>query len=383
MPNNLSALNPTLWQPGVQDYLTNMLVAKEIAMTKFVSGLNSLDEVEFPELSDIYLQNYTPGTDLTPQPIVGTSSKLLVDQKKAALMDIDKVEQVQARADYQVALQKQLAYQLANDMDGAFLTTACAGASTQANGGTLDPSAMLQAMYDADTVLHRQRAYSNGAQKFAVLPPKFKNFLAATFVANGFQAADSTLRNGFTGFANGFDCYVSNNLPCSVTLSMATNPTAGDTIQIFGVTITFVASATNPGEVTIGGSAGATQTNLSNLINNTSTGFVDFSQENRAILQNSRIAISSWSSNVATISGVGYIGAVRGFTAVGNVFGTETTKLLFGVKGAAALAAQIEPTLDLTPKEKQFGLYLKGLDVYGTKVFSRSAKRLYTLTVNA
>lgn len=384
MANSLSALNPTLWQPTVQDYLNNMLIAKEVAMTRFDVPFGSYGaEIEFPELSNVYLQNYTPGTDLTAQNIVGTSSKLQINVKKAALLDIDEVEKVQARADYQVGLQRQLAYQLANDMDAAVISTGVTGAASTATGGSLDSPAMLQAMYDADTALYRKNAYSNGAQKFAIMGPKFKNLLASTFVANGFQVADTTLRNGFAGSANGFDCYVSNNVPSSQALTIATNPTANDTITLFGVTLTFVASATNAGEITIGGNAAATQTNLSNFINNTSTGFVDVSQENRATLTNARIAISSWGSNLATITGAGYIGGTSVFTSGNNFWGTETTKILFGVKGAVALAAQIEPSIEMSQKPKQFGVYLKGLDLYGTKVFSRSANRLYSLTVNA
>lgn len=384
MANSLSVLNPTLWQSTVQDYLDNMLVAKELAMTKFEVGLEYGKEIEFPELSDLYLQSYVPGTDLTSQPIVGTSSKLLINQFKAALLDIDSVEKIQAKADYQVALSKQMAYQLANDVDASVLTTGVAGAALTRTVGTVDTSSMYQILLDADTELFRNRAYSNGAQKFAVMGPKFKNLLSSTFVANGFQSADVTLKNGFTGFANGFDVYVSNNLPCSQALTIATNPTAGDSIKIFGVTVTFVAAAANPGEVTIGVAASNTQTNLSNLINNTSTGFVDLSQEDRSVWTNSKIAISTWNTNLATISGVGYIGGtVVLFTSGNNFFGTETTKILFGVKGSIALAMQKEPTIQFSDKPKQFGDYMKGLDMYGTKVFSRSAKRLYAVTVNA
>ena len=383
MANTTTPFNPTLWQSSIQDYLVNMLVAKMVAMTKFEVSLSYGDEVEFPEMSDIYLQTYTPGTDLTAQPIVGTSSVLQINQSKAALLDIDKIEKVQSKPDYQIKLSKQLAYQLANGIDAAVISTGVTGAGLTATGGTLNAASMFQAMLDADTSLYRNRAYSQGAQKFAIMGPKFKNFLTSTFVANGFKESDSSLRNGFEGRANGFDVYCSNNVPSSVDITIATNPTNGDTMTIFGVTITFATAATNAGEVTIGGSAAATQTNLSNLIDNTSTGFVDFSQEDRAIVENANIEISAWSSNLATITGAGYIGGTETFTSANNFFGTETTYILFGVKGAIALATQIQPTLELSDKPKQFGQYLKGIDLYGTKVFSRSAKRLYALTVNA
>lgn len=386
MANTLTALNPTLWQSTVQDYLQNMLVAREICMTKFDVDFGSEGvKIEFPELSDIYLQTYTPGTDMTEQPLVAASSQLTIDQFKAALVNIQDPEKIQAKADYQIAITKQLAYQLANDIDGAVLIagTGTAGITSLGTLGTLDASSMLQTTLDADTTLFRQRAYSMNAQKFAVLPPRYRNLIAASLITNGFQLADETLSNGFVGKYNGFDIYTSNNLPCSQDITIATNPTANDTITIFGITVKFVASATNAGEVTIGGSAAATQTNLSNLIANTSTGFVDLSQENRAVWTNARIALGTWGTNKATLTGVGYIGGTSSFTSTNNFWGTETTKLLYGVKGAIALAVQKEPQITTTEIPKQKGVYLKGFDMYGTKVFSRSVKRLVVATVNA
>lgn len=384
----MTSLNATLMETRAQDYLNNMLVAKEVCQTQFVDGLSYGAAVEFPEISDVYLQTLTNGTDLTEQPIVSASSQLLINTQKAAMVGIYDTEKVQARADYQLAYARQLAYQLANDIDASVITAGVNTAGLSATGGTLSTSSMYQAMLDADTALFRNKAYGAGMQKFAIMGPKFRNLLASTFVANGFQVADSTLRNGFEGFAHGFDVYVSNNVPSTQTLLMATNPTAADTFTCFGVTWTFVANGTaaNAGEISIGGNAAATQAIVKDALNGTGTPgastYIELSQENRAKLKNARCTCPTYSTGFA-ITGLGYINGAETLTAGADVWGTETSSILFGTKGSIALGAQIQPKVEVTPIPKGFGLYLKALDLYGTKVFSRNAGRLYKLTVNS
>ncbi len=387
MANTVTAMNATLMEMRVQDYLTNILIAKEVARTQFVDGLSYGSAVEFPEVSDIYLETLANGTDLTEQPIVAASSQLLINTQKAALVGIYDTEKMQARADYQLAYARQLAYQLANDMDASVITAGTSTAGLTATVGTLDSSTMYQAMLDADTALFRNKAYGSGMQKFAIMGPKRRNLLAATFVANGYQAADNTLKNGFEGFANGFDVYVSNNIPSAVTLTMTTIPTAGDTYTQFGVTFTAAASgaATNAGDFSIGANAAAAQVNYRLLLNGTgtpgATTYIELSQENRSKLKNARATTGAYSSGFA-ITGLGFINGSDTATPADNAFGTETTSILFGVKGAIALGTQIQPKVETTPIPKGFGSYLKAMDLYGTKVFSRDAGRLYKLTCN-
>lgn len=381
MANTLTSLNPEKWKSTVQDYLNNMLVAKEVADVRYQDMLSEGDQINFPETSDVYSQTYTPGTDLVAQALVATQSSLVVDKNRAVVVAIDDTEKKQAAADYAVRYAKQSAFRLANEMDKDLLTVGVAGAASTATGGTLDTSTIYDAMVDAHTALFRNNA--TDGPLFAIMDAKRKGLLSKTFVANGFTQADSALQNGFEGNANGFRVYCSNNIPASVTITIATNPTANDTFTIFGVTFTFVASAAAAGDITIGANAAATQTNISNAIAGTSTGFVDVSADNRAKLKNANAAISAWATNVATISGVGYINASETLTAAADGFGTETTSILFGRVGALALGTQMTPSLTISDIPLQIGKYYKTHTLYGTKVFSRDAYRLHKLTINA
>jgi hypothetical protein len=65
------------------------------------------------------------------------------------------------------------------------------------------------------------------------------------------------------------------------------------------------------------------------------------------------------------------------------VFGTETTKLLFGRMGAPSLAIQMQPELYIRPEPKQISDNYITHVLYGTAVFSRDARRLTVANINA
>jgi hypothetical protein len=389
MSQSLSVLNPAIWEPTVQDYLNNILVAMEVAETRFKSELSYGDTINFPALSDTIVQTYTPGADLTPTDMVATQSALSINQRKAVVSRIDRFEQAQARADFAMSIARQAAFRLANQIDKDLLGTAVTYAGSTATGGSITVGTMYSTMVDAYAQLWRNNAV-DGVELCAIMPPKFTGLLSQTFVANGFNEADNSLRNGFKGKAHQFSVYSSNNLPASVTLSMATNPTAGDTFTINGVTWTFRANGTAAvaGEISISSvNAAATQTSVLQAINGTGTpgasNYIEISVDDRFKLTNNAVTCGTWGSDIATITGVGYLNPSETFTAAGNVFGTETTSLLFMRKGAVALGMQLQPNLEVSDIPLQFGKYYKTGTLYGTKVFSRDANRIYKLTVNA
>jgi hypothetical protein len=174
--------------------------------------------------------------------------------------------------------------------------------------------------------------------------------------------ADQTLQHQFQGYAAGFKVYVSNNLPSSVVLTLDTNPTAGNTITIYGVTWTIVANGTaaNAGEISLGGNIGTTQPIVVDAINGTgSTGvstYIDVSVDNRRILQNNDVSATAFgtpAANKTTITASGRIAPSLVMTAGTNVFAAETTSLLFGKVGAISLGMQMMPNLYIREEPKQ------------------------------
>lgn len=385
MANTFGPLNPEKWRPVVQDYLNNILVAMEVANVKYGEMLSSGDVIHFPETSDLRVQDYTPGTDLTPSNLTATDSALTVNQSKSVIVDIDDDEKIQAEADYALAYSKQMAFRLSNEIDKQLIAAGVDTASNTATAGTLTATTIFSEMVAAQTSLFRSNA-SDG-EMFALMGPQHKGLLTQTFYTNGFKEADSSLRNGFVGKANSFKVYCTNNLPSEVTLTLANQPSNGETITFAGVTYTYVTTlGSTAGNILIGANVAATQANTIAAINGAAgagSTYVELSEEDRNVMSNGDFSLAAFASNAAVLSGVGYINPSETLAGAGDGWGTETTRILFGRMGAISLGMQTQPNLKISDKPLQHGYYYKGHTLFGTKVFSRDAKRLHSLTVNA
>lgn len=386
--NTFASLNPEMWKPMVQDYLNALLVANKICNVKCEALLSSGDQVNFPYINDVRVQNYTPGTELTIDSYTSTQDSLIVDQSKVATVYIDPQEEKQALARYAVSLAKQSAFQLSQNIDQSVIAEGITSAANTITGGTLAAADMFQLMTNAYSTLFRNNAM--GSPMFALIDPEREALISQNFVANGFQVADNTLRNGFRGAINGFNVYVTNNLPYAQSFTMDTQPTANDTIRIAGVTWTFVASGTaaNPGEISRGANLAAAQANLVDAINGTGTPgagtYIDVSVNNRRIYQNSQVAAAAFTvGNVMAVTAFGRISGAGTMTAGTNVWGTETSNLLFGTEGAISMAIQMQPELYEKPEPRMLGKNYLTHTLYGKKVFYRDTFRLVKASINA
>ncbi|MBP7118462.1 hypothetical protein KBA63_00080 [Candidatus Woesebacteria bacterium] len=384
--NAITALNPEIWKRDVQDYLNAMLILEKVANKKCEEYLSAGDQVNFPYVSDVRLQDYTPGTELTIDAIAATQDSLTVDQSKAATFYIDPQQERQALANYAAQLKFQAAYQLANNIDQQGLDAGVSAATTTLAGGTLSANTVLPLFDSAYSQLFRNNAVDG--ELFAVVDSNTNTLLTQAGVANGFNTADAMLRNQWTGKASNFNVFVSNNLKSSVTLSMATQPTAANTVTVYGVTWTWVAdnTAANPGEIAIGADAAEAQNNLEFAINGTGTPgtgtYIDISTANRRMYQNRQVAIANFAADDAAITAYGRIGATETFTAAGNVFGTETSNMIFGRMGAISLGIQMYPELYVRDEPRMIGKNYITTTLFGTKVFTRDAQRLVKASFN-
>lgn len=368
-----------------------MLVGLKVANTKCEAYLTAGSSVNFPYLSDMYVQDYAQGTDVTIPAMAATQSTLTVDQSKIVGFVMDPVQERQALADYGVAAAYQAAFQLRNNIDQKIIATGVSGASSlnTVTGGTLNSSNILTKLTDCYAALHQQNA--TDGEMFAIVDPRREALLTHTFIANGFQQADKTLQNQFAGKAVGFDVYVSNNLPCAVQLTMPTIQTAADTFTMFGITFTWTAAggATNPGDIAIGANVAASKANFLLMVAGTATGsaatYIDLSAENRAKIRNAQLTASAWGATLADTCDLTFYGRMaptESVTPADFVWGTETTTLLTGRKGAISLAIQMAPELYIHPEPKQICNNYLTHTLFGTQVFTRDAFRLSKLTCN-
>lgn len=372
----------------VQAFLNRRLVATGIARTEFRAQLRSGQTIDWPYVSDMRVQTYTPGSDLTIDLSTATSDTMSINQSRAVTWTLDPNGQAQAEDKTINAMYaNQAAFQIAQDIDQKIIKEGVTYAGATVTGGTLDPSTIYKKLTDCLASL--QRANADGT-KFAVLDPERVALLAQSEVANGFNVADNALANGFVGNSQaGFKIYMSNNLPTTVLYTMDTINTAGKTFTIAGVTFTFVANgnATNPGDISIGLNVGANQDNFLLAIAGTATGsaatYIDVSTENRRKLQNAGVAASAFNANVSTITGFGKLNASTNSADGANAVAAETGYLLTGDIGAISLGMQIQPTmasapLPNRPMETNYAIHT----LFGKKVFYRDIQRLVKMSIN-
>ena len=383
-----SALAPVNFMPMVQDYLNRRLVATAVARTEFREQLRSGQSIDWPYITDLRVQTYTPGSDLTMDANTATSDTMSIDQSRASTFVLDPNQQAQAEdKSMQAKMANQAAFVVANDIDQKVLKEGADNAASTIAGGVLSAATLYGKMTDAMATL--QRANATDGALFAVLDPETIALLAQVEVANGFNLADSALNNGFVGKSNaGFYIYNSNNLPTTVTLTCDTQPANTETITIAGVTWTCVTDGTaaNAGEIAIGANIADFQTIFPQAINGTGTpglsAYIDVSVENRRIYQNAGISAGAFNgSEECIITGFGKLACTETLADATNEFSVETGSMVFGTKKAISLGMQIQPKMAFAknpdrPMETNYAIHT----LYGKKVFHRDESRLVEMT---
>lgn len=388
--NNLTNLNAEWWESTIQFFLNNMLVAREICNTKEESLLVSGQTVNFPTVNDLTVGNYAQGTDVNPQALSASNSLLTVNQSKIVSFIVDPVQEKQATSKYVTVMAQQAAFRLANEIDKQVLNDCSTLAATQIVQGAVNPSTL----FGVFTTAYAQLFYNNATDRelFVVMDATRLGYLTQTFINGGFQQADQKLEDGFSpyaGRANNFKVYVSNNLPSTVALTLAVNPTAGDFFVLAGATWTFRTNgaAVAAGDISIGGSAAATQAIVVNAINGTGTPgastYIDQVAAKRTVYSNNNVLASAFATNVSTITAVGPLNQSSTFTSTSNLFGTATTVMIFGSMGAPSLVVQMLPSLYIHPLQYQIGLNYMTHTLFGHTVFSRDTFRLVNVVINA
>jgi len=391
MANTTATLNPEKWMSDIQDYLNAMLVCDGISESRKFDGMvNSGDAINFPYINDMRVQDYTPGTDATIDDFTATQSTLTIDQSKLVGTYIDPQELKQAEAKgYPERLARQAAFVIAQELDQNVIQAGVTNAAaTAVVGGALSSATIYTALTDSMANLDRENA--TDGPMFAVIDPERCALLAQSEVANGYNLADSALKNGFVGDSQaGFKIFKSNNLPYAVTVTIATQPTNLDTITIAGVTWTCVTDGTaaNAGEIAIGANIADFKTIFVVAMNGTGTAgasaYIDVSTANRRKYQNIQLTAATFSGDTCALTAYGKMSASETFTDATDSFGTETSQILTGRVGAISVARQMKPQLRIKPVPAQLGDNYLTHQLYGSAVFYRDTFRLGTITHNA
>lgn len=380
----------------MQERLEKMDVFRKQANFRLESDLKDGDTVKRVYRSNIRPADYSRGTDVTFVDITDTAESLTVDKSPVLPFYVDDLDALQSHYDTRGKYTDDVVKDLNHVIDGWYLAEVANATNvidaadfggTATNGATITPANIQKMFALAQKKLARQNVKMGNM--FANLTPDVYQTLLEYLAGKESQLGDRTGENGSMGSYFGFDLFVSNAVYWTGLLSIATQPTDGDTVTINGVTFTFKTTlGTDPGNVAIAGSADAARANLSELINapgTTDAGQVALSASNQAKLYG-LASVDSAGADTLTLTYRGAGGIVVSETLTDTTDGWSTTKnmnhLMFGEKGAVDFVIQKQPTVQVEKAENRLGFKVIPYTLFGKKTFQDGTKKLVDIKVN-
>lgn len=400
MANSVGDLKPQFWAKEAQKSLFVENKAMAIANTRLrnlVAGEgNKVTRtiVSYPASS-----TYTPGSDITAVAVKGSSEDLTISTWITSRVVIDDTEEIQSIIELGQNISKKMMKDHNNRIEQAVLAEVSNAAhslddgnvgGTSGNNAVVNTNTVPQFFIAADTKLDAIDAPISG--RTAVIGGHFYGQLKLQQAARATVFGDGVNTRGIVVNLFGWDILVSNNLPYSATLTIATNPTTTDTITIAGVTFRFIATLAKAGDLHICSDAAHTVANMVVALNALATdiaevtdgGYTAVSAENIFLLRDKRrITATATSATVTTIAGYGDIVVSETLTAPADAWGAQKQTSLFCVKGCVDLIVQIPPKIEIGRTEAQFADNVKSLLGYGKKTFADGAREMVAVSIDA
>jgi len=375
-------LQADLYVQNTAVYLANQSLSSLISTTGY--------KAHKPILSHPQVNTYTPHSDISFEQKGSTSETLQVDTFQYAAEDIDITESKQSPYDLLGQSLKSIRKGLMNGVEQKFLSE-ITNAEHSISGSPVEVTTtnILDILEEAEGKLGAFDAPYETAMRAAVLGPRTVARLRRAKSDRESRLGDSVLANGVVGPWQGWTVVQSNNLPWSATLGLATNPTAGDTVTIAGVTFEWQSTLANvtAGNVAVlldGSDVDVSRANLVACINDSGTAGTTYTQmgakENFIIRRKRRItATNDNSDDQMTLAGFGDIAVSDGLTDTTDAWASQQQESVFMIRGSIDMVLQFVD-LKVADKEAGFADLPKGIIGVGTKTFSDGALLMVNLT---
>ena len=388
MANNLSAFTPEYWSARTQRLLKKKLIAREIANFEEQSTLRDGDMVHRPYYSDVVVNDYTKGVDVTVQDVAATDEYLLVNKSKEVTVYIDAIDVKQNKYDAANKYIDRMTYALKKDIDGAFLKEVLNAEhlvddAVVSAGNAGDPITVTVAnafkMFTLTEAMMNSNDIEDTKPWFYVITPDVKASIQQTNLVNGFNQADAALRGtlkgvGYLGTWGNFNIFVSTNVAHSNKVTVS-SLAAADTLTVNGVTITFAAAPAAAWECK------PTLAALKGMLNGvmaTAGDYVEFAAADRAKL------ISAWVSAIDDGTDVTIVtnGSVQ-YSQSGVTLGGQVAHCWAWQYGCTDLVIQKDVEIQKNKEPKKTGYNYLAWTLYGVKTFVEGAKRCIEVRVAA
>jgi hypothetical protein len=388
----------TAFDNAYEEFFQKALVAKKIANTRFQANLKFGGTVErfSYDISGVLVRTVTRGAASTIDTISDSNETLTVNLEKEAVFHISDGEVTQAGPlNPGEVIGAQVALKVALDLDGrvfaevtnAFQTFDNGDLTTLASSGTaitLSSTTVPQMVARMPAKLRRganQEIMSNMA---LVVDSYAASDVAQYLLGKNFDIAEAVFKNGYTGDISNAQVYVSEKLKSSAVLTSTSTYSDAETIVINGVTLTMKTTLTPAaGEVLIGASESASNTNIAALINAPGT----TTAQGVALSTSDQNKISGitavGAAHTVTLTGVGTGRLVLSETCANMSVTANYIHAYFGKKGAIDLVVQDLSEVDMRKTPDRRGTNVFSSYLAGLKTFADGAKKFLDVLIAA
>ena len=392
MANDIEAFNPQLWSARIQKRREKLLVSKPVSSFEEQANLTHGARVHRPTAPEFLTNDYNKyGNGVSIQEVKSEDQYLDVDNVKEVSFYIDAVEDKQSKYDAEAEAVKSAVYSISQEMDytrfketinaADYADAATAGGSA---GTPYTPAvSTLTEFIENSKAKLRLSGAEQDREWYLVATPKMVSYIAQSFIKDGFNLADSGLRNGYKGDAYGLKVYESTNLLHEVKFT-ADKIVATNTFAIAGITFTFVSSiGSTAGNVLMGSTDADALTNAALAVNAGSgagTNYIEISDANRAKLRKLGVyAVADTTAKTLTI----YANGPFTFAGTATTFvpGALVAHCELGRKGAVDMVVQIDPKVQKNKVPNKTGYNFIIYDLYGVKTFDEGKYRMLDLRV--
>lgn len=335
---------PELWSAAVlMPFEANLVYGQPGCVNRDYEGQirQQGDTVHVTSITRPTVRTYDKTTDLTTEDVADTGDSMTIDQGDYFSFRINDIDRVQAAGNFQSPALQEAGQGMAEKVDSFLSKTMAAGATNRLSVQAIStgtPAGAYNTLIKLRTKLTKAKVPQAG--RWVAVDPDFYGVLLRDdrFVRVDASGTSEGLRNGLVGRAAGFDILESNTTPSAVrTVSDAVTTSSSKTLT----------SAT----------AKFTQADVGALVDDGGT----------AITTGTTIASVESATSVTMSANSKAAG-----TGIDLTIGTENSQLLIaGVNAATSLAVQITETEALR-SEVRFADIVRGLQVYGGKVFRPS-----------